>query len=550
MLKIAALWGGVFGLTMAGAATAQVTFTDVTDEAGLTHVQWDGDTHAEFGPDMEMLFMAGGAAAGDYNNDGWCDLYCTRLFAPNLLFMSNGDGTFTEVGAAAGVDLVDRSSGCSFVDINNDGHLDLYVLTMYRWGRNFLYINNGDGTFREEARTRGLECKNPDDNLYARFRFPTEFCPRCFTSVAFGDYDLDGDLDCALTDWGPTQDSYNRVFENTGGGYFVDVTDPIGANMEFVRGFAPKFADMTGDGYPELLVAADFGTSQIFLNTGGAFVNATGIARTGSDENGMGSAVGDFDRDGDYDWFVTSIWDPDNTCQNGQNCNWGTTGNRLYANRTIPNVGVSLRFDDATDAAGVRDGAWGWAAAFFDFDNDTDLDLGMTNGLDMPMIPWDDIFNADRVRLWENNGGGIMAEIGESAGFDNDGSGKGFLTFDYDNDGDVDVFIVNNRDYPVLYRNNGGNQSNWLKVSLVGVTTNNQGVGARIEVQVEEGGPVQCLEVDCDSNFMSHNDIVSHFGAGDAETIHRVTIIWPVTETVQTYNDVAVNQHLVIAETD
>ena len=131
------------------AASADVVFTDATDEAGLAAIQWDGNTRGEFGPDMEMLFMSGGAAAGDYNNDGWCDLYVTRLFAPNLLYMNNGDGTFTEVGAAAGVDLVDRSSGCAFVDINDDGHLDLYVLTMYRWGRNYLYMNNGDGTFSE-----------------------------------------------------------------------------------------------------------------------------------------------------------------------------------------------------------------------------------------------------------------------------------------------------------------------------------------------------------------------------------------------------------------
>lgn len=540
-------------LTLAASVSAQaVHFTDVTDEAGLAFLQWDGVLPSDsYALDLEMLMMSAGAAAADYNDDGLVDLYVTRLFAPNLLFRNNGDGSFSEVAEEAGVNVTARSTGCSWGDVDNDGLIDLYVLTIQRRDRNRLYINNGDGTFREEGIRRGVPVWSPWVNFGTLDQFPPVFCERCCTGSAFGDYDLDGDLDLIVVEWGRHQQPRNLLFRNNGAGYFTEVTQAAGVQMPLVRAFAPGFSDIDLDGWPDLLVAADFGTSRLFMNKGnGTFVNRTSYARVGTDENGMGSAIADIDNDGDFDWFVTSIYDPNDTCDTGGGrCNWGSSGNRLFQNDTVKGVPVSLRFSDATDAAGVRDGGWGWGASFFDCDNDGDLDLGMTNGIVMPPLWEDDYFNDDPVRLWENDGSGGMTEIGASVGFDDTGSGKGFVTFDYDNDGDLDVYIANNAGYPVLYRNDSPANHGWLKIDLRGTQSNSFGVGARVYVRTTPNGPEQLREMTANSNYMSQNETMVHFGFGpDIETVDRIRVVWPRTGTEQVLRDVPVNQRVLIVE--
>lgn len=520
-----------FALVFIPVALAQPHFTDATASAGVNELQWDAVFPSTITFSVELLYMSAGVAAGDFNNDGWVDLYVTRIDMPNLLFQNDGTGEFVEMGGSAGVDLTAHSSGCGWGDVNNDGLLDLYVITFSQIERNHLYINNGDGTFTEDAVARGVHMPQVGANG-----------SRSYTSVAFGDHDRDGDLDMFVTEW-RVVGSQNALFQNDGTGHFTNVTSAAGLSLSTMPGFAPRFADIDNDGWPDLLVAADFGQSRMFHNNqDGTFTDITAAANVGTDENGMGATTGDIDQDGDLDWFVTSIYDPFDTC-GSTSCNWGASGNRFYTNMG------SLAFTDTTDDWDVRHGYWGWGTSLFDYDNDGDLDLGMTNGFVLPFTAFEDQFNIDPVRLWRNDGGGAMTEIASAANIADTRSGKGFVVFDYDRDGDLDIYIANNGDYPLLAQNIGGNDQNWLQVSLKGRATNAFGIGARVYVQAESGGPEQMHEMSASSNFMSHNPLVAHFGLGtDISTIHQVRVDWPISGFETILNDVAINQFIAITE--
>ncbi len=180
----------------------------------------------------------------------------------------------------------------------------------------------------------------------------------------------------------------------------------------------------------------------------------------------MGTTFGDYDADGDLDWFVTSVFSVSSGSP-GSSEPGLRDGNRLYRNEG------DRQFTDVTDRADVRNGSWGWGAAFFDADNDGDLDLTMTNG--MEIMPG---FDADSTRYWENDGLGRFRSRSTLAGLDDIEDGKGLLVFDADNDGDLDVLVVNNASTPLLYRNVSRGIGGWLRISLVGVISNRQGLGA------------------------------------------------------------------------
>jgi len=470
--------------------------------------------------------MIGAAAAGDYDGDGWVDLYVTRIDTRNLLFHNLGDGTFEEVGASAGVDLASRSSACAWGDVNGDGYIDLLVLTIQE--RQYLYINNGMGGFTEQAEAYNIAIR---------------FAPsRAWTGIAFGDYDLDGDLDVYLTGW-DSSGLLNRLYRNEDGTTFVEVTADAGLEAPGLLGFAPSFADVTGDGWVDLLVAADFGTSLLFENLrDGTFRDITAAAGVGQDDNGMGSTVGDVDNDGDLDWFVTSIFDPDVECTPTVcNAGWKGTGNFLYINDGTGH------FVDATGLWGVRDGQWGWGTSFLDFDNDGRLDIAEINGISFSDLSAEDKFQNQPGRLWHNNGLSTMDEVGATLGFTTANEGKGLLTFDYDNDGDQDVFVVNNADHPVLYRNDGGNTDAYLRVDARGTVSNAMGIGATVRAAV--GASAQMRLVDANSNYMGQNERIVHFGFGPVvQTVDVVTVEWPVSAIVQIRHNVAVDQLLEIHE--
>jgi len=506
-----------------------VTFTDVTQTAGLAYPQGDRANAPRIGVLKDML---GGAAAGDYDADGFADLYVTRLSLPNLLFHNNGDGTFEEVGSAAGVDLDSASSGCAWADIDNDGDQDLMVLTVAT--RNYLFLNEGNGHFHDVAATRGV-------NL------PREGGEHKSTSAAFGDIDNDGDLDLLIVAWElrhtPLDLSLNRLFENDGKGFFTDITARSGMVTD-TMGFTPGFADVDEDGWADILIAGDFGTSHLLHNNQGLdFTDLTNTVGVGTEEDGMGAAIADFNGDGHLDWFVTSVYDQLNACPPDSGCDWGSSGNRLFINDGSGHFDSGLKIGNWQ----VTDGGWGWGASALDFDNDGDLDLVQANGMVFPGTGVEDQFNNEPLRLWRNDGD-HMTDVAADTGFDNPGASKGLVVFDYDNDGDQDVFVVINNKLPALLRNDGGNDNHWLRVRLQGTTSNHDGIGASVRVWPRIDDPVQVRVMNLNSNYMSHNETTLHFGLGSAASVAKIEVEWPASGLIQHFYKVRGDQVLTIKE--
>lgn len=534
--------------------TQAACFVDVAAEAGLTYVHYEPPWPPPF---YEQVFYTAGAAAGDFDGDGREDLAVTQLREPSLLlFRNRGDGSFDEVSAEAGVRMFGaRLSGVAWGDVDNDGDLDLYATALGAdQRRHYLFINDGSGHFTEEGVPRGAAVAT----LEPHFGF----------SVAFGDYDRDGFLDLHVTEWRPRAynrlgaPSHARLLRNLGAakpGHFQDVTreagvaleniPPLRADLGFGFSFTSRFADMDDDGWPDLLIAADFGTSRLFWNNGdGTFVDGTVAAGVGTDENGMGSAVGDIDGDGRLDWFVSSIWDPKARCQGPEGCFWGTSGNRLFRN-----LG-GRKFADVTDEYGVRDAGWAWGAAFWDPDNDGDLDLVVANGIHLPTLDviglpeLDDDYEQDLLRVWENTGTS-MHEVAVRWGIEDRRQGRGVVVWDYDQDGDVDLFVANNSDRPALYRNQCGNRRHWLRVRVVGARTNRDGLHARVRVWPTRSSAPLMREVDGGSNYLGQSERTVHFGLGESgEPVARVEVVWPGSGTVAAWENVGVDRTLEVVE--
>lgn len=551
------------------AASGLPQFVNVTRQAGIDFV------HATLPLRSDVYRMTGGAAAGDYDGDGWIDLFLGQTDGPPVLYRNlgpdpeTGEVRFENAASAAGILEPERGANCGlWVDVDNDGDLDLYI-TATNLPRYFLYINRGDGTFSECALERGADL--------------TSSVPHFGVSAAAGDYDNDGYPDIVVTEWlfrqlVDDESSGLRLLRNLGKdkpGYFVDVTESAGVIMP--RGapqgenvpipdrspvsFAPRFTDLDGDGLVDLAVTSDYGTSRLFWGNGdGTFTDGTVSAGIGTGTNEMGSAIADYDGDGRLEWFVTSI-------HHGARIE--SEGNRLYRNE-----GGRI-FSDRTREAGVDDTGWGWGAAFFDYDNDAFIDLIATNGLPQLNGEFFARYTAWPTTLWRNNGeGGIattFSDVGKQCGITDDLSGKGLLTFDYDNDGDLDVFIVNNGSKlhfehgtaptgpmatppedigrPILYRNEGGNRNAWLRVRAVGTVSNRHGLGSLVTVRDSRLPRLLVWEINAGSHFLGQSPAEAHFGLGQfvTDAVEEVTIRWPSGLT-QKFSSVPVNRTLVAEE--
>jgi hypothetical protein len=512
--------------TVTPTAPGEPFFRDVTAQARL-QFEHDYTGYLDVG-NRELAMTMGGVAAGDYDGDGWVDLYfVVGDTNSNRMYRNRQDGTFSLVFPGTSV-FGARGCGPTFVDYDGDGWLDLFVGGVEGTPPQ-VFRNLGNGTFDDVSESTEITRQSElEQNI----------------SAAFGDYDRDGDLDMVLAHWGtrPTPaETLAYLWENDGDGTFSG--ESIGPLPEgyFDTTFTPNFADIDSDGWPDILLAADFGNSRVVLNNrDGTFRDAT--TDVISDENGMGAAVGDYDNDGDLDWFVTSIFDDATT----PGARWGLSGNRLYRNRG------DGTFEDATDEAGVREGGWGWGACFADFNNDGFLDIFHVNGwgrLDVAtggfFLDVAAPFHFDRSRLFLANGDGTFTERSAALGIDDTGQGRGVVCFDYDRDGDIDLLVANNGGAPRLFRNEGGNRMSFLQVKLRGRAPNSEAIGGR--VYVTEGDRTQLREIRNGSNFESQDPAVAHFGLGTASSVAQVRVIWPDGQT-SLLQDVPADQFLVVDE--
>ena len=486
-------------------------FVDVTGALGLRYPvrSGAGEKGAETGG---RQLEGGGLALVDIDDDGSLELYVAHGGGEKGRLFSHDGSRFVGVPGNRGIEPDDIDLAGYFIDLDGDGHTD------------FVSIHpKGPQTFRNDGTGRFSPAPSPLRVPYWRNTH----------SMAAADYDGDGDLDLFfahwLSRWNRFKPPSHYLWRNNGRGSFEDVSQLVPIRPGLVPrsdsqrelSFTPTFADIDADGDPDLLLAGDFGTSQILRNEGGTgFTDLANHVLT--DENAMGGAVIDFDRDGDLDWFVTSIHKTER--RSGRE----PTGNRLYLN-----VGGEDRFVDVSSLAGVREGGWGWGACWADFDNDGHPDLFHTNG-------WFDVaspggpygggsefteFVADPSRLFMSNGDGTFAEQSAALGIDHSGQGRGVVCADYDGDGRVDIFIANHGAAPTVYGNAFDNANHWLAIDLAGQFANPRAIGARVIVHTASGSQTQ--EVQLGTGYLSQGPATLHFGLGPHDVASAVEVRWP-----------------------
>jgi hypothetical protein len=453
------------------------TFTDVTVQARLQAVGW-----------------ASGVCVGDYNNDGFEDLFCT-FFGQNRLYRNNGDGTFTDVTSAAGLSTPQPrwGAGCSFLDYNRDGHLDLFVSNYVRFSF-------------ERAPV-------PGENSNCHWKGIPVLCgPRGLPP------------------------GRHSLYRNNGDGTFTDVSEQAGITATTQSyGMTVVAADLDEDGWPDIYVACDSTPSLLFMNNRDGTFREEGVLRgvalsdDGGEQAGMGVGIGDFDSDGHLDLLKTHFADD--------------------ASGLYHNDGTG-QFDDVTRRArvAVETRYLGWGAGIVDLDNDGHPDLFVVTGNVYPEVERKLPQYASKTprAVFRNLGDGTFEELVEEAGpgVAAPHCGRGCAFGDFDNDGDLDVLIVNLNEPPSLLRNDVTGSHNWLKVRLVGVTSNRSAIGARVLLRC--GGRTQAQAVVSQSSFYSSNDPRLHFGMGMCR-IADIDIHWP-NGRHDTLKGIEANQLITIKE--
>jgi hypothetical protein len=505
------------------ASQAQASFTDVTAAVLPMPTMSNGQS-----PTLE-----GGATTGDFDGDTDIDIIIPTRDDRDLYFRNNGNGTFTEMGEQVGFTTITDGRSAAAGDIDNDGDLDVYI-TAHAEPGHYLYINNGSGFFTEEAGPRGAA-------ILGGLRHGR--------GVAFGDYDKDGYLDLFIAEWLEpwaalgTTGPVGRLLRNRGAlqpGYFDDVTITAGVVQNSISGrragvfpHTPRFTDLDRDGWPDLVIASDFSESRLYWNNGdGTFTDGTESSGFGTGRTEMGMDTADINGDGMLDIVTTSVF----LDQNAD----GIADNQLDGNRLYLNNG-DRTFTDGTEAAGIRNGYWGWGVVALDYDNDSDLDLFQANGFVEAACPpcedefpenvdWVELYSHDPTLLFENDGNSTFTEVAVASGIVSNEFSVGVIAFDYDADGDQDVLQINRGTTPNLFRNDTTTVNDWLQIKLTSSGSAPNGIGAYVTVTPATGGPSQTKEVSASGTWMAQDGSgILHFGFGDLpdNSTADVQIDWP-----------------------
>jgi hypothetical protein len=535
-----------------------VSFLNVARESGLNVKTIFGGEHKN----KYLLETTGcGIAFYDYDNDGWLDIFIvngSRLEGfpagsepKSHLFRNNRDGTFTDVTAKAGVAHSGWGQGVCVGDYDNDGWDDLFV-TYY--GNNVLYHNNGDGTFTDVSQKAGVAGKGTRWNTGCAF---VDYDRDGRLDLFVANY-IDMDLKTApVPESGPClykgvmvacgppglQGGKNILYHNNGDGTFIDVSEATGifrANGTY--GLGVLTADFDNDGWPDIYVANDSTASALYHNKkNGTFEDIAieagcALSPDGKPQAGMGVSAADYDLDGKLDLLKT---------------NFAGDTPSLYHNLGDNN------FEDATFTAGL--GAHtqflGWGCGFLDFDNDGWPDILICNGHVYPEVEQlkTEAGYAQRKLLYRNLRNGHFADVSlqAGAGISDPAPSRGCAFGDFDNDGNIDVVVNAVNDYPQLLRCRSTVGNNWIKIRTIGVKSNRSGIGARLTcvttVPGESKAHRQIDEVRSGGSYISQNDLRIHFGIGKAEKVDLLEIRWPSGQ-VDTLKDVKANQLIFVKE--
>ncbi|MEA1786417.1 CRTAC1 family protein [Arenibacter sp. GZD96] len=507
---------------------AQTGFTDITEAAGIDH----------YFEVYEGLF-GGGIAVLDLNNDGYEDFYMTSGMRNDVLYLNNGNGTFTDIHKKAGLGITYNyvTQAVVSADFNRDGWVDLLVTTINSKdnlqqiprAKNLVFLNNGDYTFRDVTTEYGL------DDMYS-----------FSTGANVGDINADGYPDVYIGNYfleyegklSHISDATIVNANNKAKGYLLMNKNGKRFENEYAKyglthtgfGFGGLFTDYDNDGDQDLFIVNDFGYKAIpnfvweNLFPKKKFKDVSKELEMDLKINSMGAAVGDYNNDGYLDYFMTNI----------------------RVNKFMVNQGPGNAFVDQLKELGLKYIGISWGANFADFDHDGDLDLFVTNGdLNPNCVPMGNFY-------FENEHG-VFKEKGREMGVNDYGLGRGSVILDIDNDGDMDILFINQKavlEYPVasttrLLRNDLA-KGNWLKVQLKGIEAESNGIGSRVQIVV--GNTRMLREIDGGgSSHMSQNSTIAHFGLGTATKVDSVIVTW-LGNKKQILLNQEVNQLLTITE--
>lgn len=510
-------------------------FQDITRWSGIDFIHTIGDE------DLDNIIesVGGGAAFLDYDRDGFLDIFiCNGRWIEgfskgkkpensfgNRLYHNLGNGTFEDVSRKAGIGGQGYGMGVSVGDYNNDGYPDLYISN---YGANELFRNNGNGTFTDVTTKAGVGGGN-----------------ECTAGAAWFDYDNDSYLDLYVGNYlffdpdykyfyapdgfpGPMAYDAQKdiLYHNNGDGTFADVTEKTGITDLDGRAMGVSVADIDEDGYVDVYVSNDHTLNYLWHNEKGlgftdmGIMSGTAFSQGGEATVSMSVDFADFSGDGLLDMFVSD----DTYCSLYRNM-----GNGVFSDDGIAS-GISM------DAAQFV----GWSSSFFDYDNDGDADITKTNGALKHLY-------GQESQIFENDGTGKFKDVSLDLGtyFSQEFVGRGSCPGDYDNDGDIDLFITNLNDRCILLRNNKGNLNNWLMLELTGTVSNRDAVGARIKIV--SAGRLQIAQKRSTTGYLSQGDSRLHFGLGKSSIVELIEIIWP-SGTIQTIENVEANQVLRVTE--